>query len=634
MKHLLFFFLLLVTGHFSNAGEFPFFTIPQPLLKNANVVKRLEEIRFEIKSTRQAKYTRRVVYTILNEKGDDYAQMTESYDKILWEEPSIQGTLYDAMGTKIKSTKKTDIRDYSNVDEGTLAANDRVRTHNFYHKVYPYTVEYLVEQDYNATMFFPGWIPCPASLLSVESSSMTVVLPAGESFRYKSVNGAGEPVVKDEGSKKVYEWKLNHFPAIVGEYAAPVITEITPVVFMGPSRFFIEGYEGEMNTWKEYGSFVHSLKKDKVELPAAVKQKVHELTDGISDLRQKTERLYQYMQQTTRYISIQLGIGGWQPFPASFVAEKKYGDCKALTNYMYALLKEAGIPSGYTVIKSRNKFFHPDFPSSQFDHVILCVPQPNDSIWLECTSQTLPAGYLSSFTHDRYAVYVNEEGGHLLRTPTYGKEQNLQLRRIKAMADAETGELKIQASTLYKAMQQDALHSMLQSLTREKILEHLKGEIDLPHYDVVAFDYKELPGKLPELKEELTLVAGNYLQISNKRMFLLPNILIRSTRKLTADTSRKFPVLLDYSFRDIDSVEIEIPAGYTAEAVPKDQQFESKFGSYYSVVKVMPGKVVYYRRHEQTAGKFEPSDYKEMVQFFDKIYAADRARVVLVKKEE
>jgi hypothetical protein len=634
MKYIVLSALFLVTGMYSFANEYPFFTIPQALLKHANVVKRAEEIRFELKNTRQAKYYRKVVYTVLNEKGDDYAEAVQPYDKILWEEPSIQGTLYDAMGSKLKTTKKSDIRDYSNVDEGTLAANDRVRTHNFYHKVYPYTVEYIIEQDYNATMFFPGWIPCPASLLSVESSVMTVVVPSGETFRYKAVNGAGEPQVRTDGTKKIYEWSLKQFPAFRGEYAAPVVTEITPAVLMGPARFYIEGYEGEMNTWKEYGNFVHSLKKDKVELPPAVKQKVHELTDGLTNVRTKTEVLYQYMQQHTRYISIQLGIGGWQPFPASFVADKKYGDCKALTNYMHALLKEAGIPSGYTVIKTRNKYFYPDFPSSQFDHVILCVPQPKDSIWLECTSQTLPAGYLSSFTHDRYAVFVNEEGGHLVRTPTYGKDQNLQVRTIKAEVNIENSSLKISSSTVYKAMQQDQLHSLLKSLTKEKLLEHLKQELDLPHYDVLSFDYQQFPGTLPELKEVLQLVADNYVQVSNRRLFISPNILSRSTRKPASDTARKFPVVLDYSYTDIDSVEIQIPAGYLAESVPKDQSVVSKFGTYTTVTKVLPGKILYYRKHIQHAGTFSPADYQAMVVFFDQLYKADRSKVVLVKQEE
>jgi len=82
------------------------------------------------------------------------------------------------------------------------------------------------------------------------------------------------------------------------------------------------------------------------------------------------------MQDHTRYISIQLGIGGWQPFDAAFVQEHGYGDCKALSNYMVALLKTAGI-TAYSVLIRPGDYrytFNESFPSNQFTHVIVCVP--------------------------------------------------------------------------------------------------------------------------------------------------------------------------------------------------------------------------------------------------------------------
>ena len=77
-----------------------------------------------------------------------------------------------------------------------------------------------------------------------------------------------------------------------------------------------------------------------------------------------------------RYVNIKLGIGGLKPLPATFVDQKKYGDCKALSNYMNALLKAVGIKSYYAIINAgaNEEPATPSFPGDNFDHIILCVP--------------------------------------------------------------------------------------------------------------------------------------------------------------------------------------------------------------------------------------------------------------------
>ncbi len=75
-------------------------------------------------------------------------------------------------------------------------------------------------------------------------------------------------------------------------------------------------------------------------------------------------------------------------------------------------------------------------------------------MWLECTTQTIPAGYLGDFTCDRYALLIDETGGHLVRTPKYGMKENVEIRDLKATLDDEAT-LKIKAETTYGGLQQD-----------------------------------------------------------------------------------------------------------------------------------------------------------------------------------
>src|SRR3546814_20146460 len=56
------------------------------------------------------------------------------------------------------------------------------------------------------------------------------------------------------------------------------------------------------------------------------------VSDADSD-REKAARIYHYMQQKNRYVSIQVGIGGLQPMFAEEVDRLSYGDCKGLANY-------------------------------------------------------------------------------------------------------------------------------------------------------------------------------------------------------------------------------------------------------------------------------------------------------------
>jgi Domain of Unknown Function with PDB structure (DUF3857)/Transglutaminase-like superfamily len=624
-------FLFSCLSLLAGEGDYNVAKIPDALKKNAHVVKRMEKIRFEILSSGEAVLYKKYALTILDANGDDHAGFMEYYDK-LHEIKNIEGTLYDANGTELKKLKNKQIIDLTGSDDDNLTDDHRRKYHNFYYKVYPYTVQYEMEIKYNGTLFFPVWMPTEAENYSVEQSSISIASPLDYHVRYKTFNYTGEPVLSTEKDKKVMTWQVSGLPAIEDEYASPSWVEMNTVVLFGPTEFEIQNYKGSMTTWEDFGKFVYSLKQGRDVLPENIKKTVHDLTDHINDPKEKITKLYQFLQKNTRYISIQLGIGGWQPFDAKYVATKAYGDCKALSNYMYSLLKEAGIQSSYTLVKAgrnANKVMA-DFPSQQFNHVILCVPLQKDTVWLECTSQTLPAGYLGDHTNDRYALLINENGGTLVRTPKYGMKENLQTRHIISTLDEEA-KLHVKAFSRYGGLQQDLFHDLIHGLSKEKVKKFLQEELDFATYEINSFNYKETQSSLPAVEETLEIAVSNYATITGKRLFIIPNVMSRTHRKLPAVDERKFDIELKLEYKDLDTVEINLPPGYSPESMPQDVSVSSQFGKYSSSVKLSGNQVVYYRSMEQYSGRFPAKDYPALVKFYETIYKADRNKVVLVK---
>ena len=118
------------------------------------------------------------------------------------------------------------------------------------------------------------------------------------------------------------------------------------------------------------------------------------------------------MQDRTRYIGVQVGIGGIQPIAANQVDRVGY-EIAGSDKLHKALLNVVGVKSYYVHVEAGtddNISLENDFASlAQGNHVILNIPNGNIDIWLECTSRTSPFGFLGDFTDDRDVLVITPE---------------------------------------------------------------------------------------------------------------------------------------------------------------------------------------------------------------------------------
>ncbi|RYF50733.1 MAG: DUF3857 domain-containing protein, partial [Cytophagaceae bacterium] len=353
-KHLL---LLLFVSQIAHAQiEYQSGSLSSALKENAHAVVRRHETTFTVKSIGEATQRIHTVVTVLDERGDDQAKKVVGYDK-LSKVTNLEGALYDADGKLIKKLKKADIDDNSTYTDYNLFDDQRVKVASFPKQPsYPYTVDFLVETTERNLMFYPTWLPQDEEHLAVEQAMFTISLPPGLALRYKEVN-LPTPValtsLADGG--KTYVWKIADRPAVEFEPLSPPAWEQLPIVYTAPIDFDVQDYKGHLTTWKELGQFYHTLNAGRDRIPEELRQRVLELTKNEASTFGKVRKVYKYVQDQTRYISIQLGIGGWQTIEADKVAASKYGDCKALTNYTQALLKAIGVTAYPALVRAGDK---------------------------------------------------------------------------------------------------------------------------------------------------------------------------------------------------------------------------------------------------------------------------------------
>ena len=366
-------------------------------------------------------------------------------------------------------------------------------------------------------------------------------------------------------------------------------------------------------------------------LPVTTQREITQQVQGLTDTTAIIQVLYEYMQAKTRYVSIQLGIGGFQPFEATEVDQLGYGDCKALSNYMKSILAVVGIDSRYTLVNAgpQASKVAEDFPSLQFNHAILGVPLSQDTVWLECTSQTNPFGHLGDFTDDRNVLMVDETGGRMVKTSSYSSQNNQQIRTAQMILD-EQGNGQLTVQTTYSGQLNDdvAQIAQLNDTEQQQAAYH---QIDIPNFRLEQLEYSREKERIPRVKESMKMKLDRYVSVSGKRWFFSPNIMSR-LESLPANTKdRKYPVVLRYTYSKVDTTVIDFPGNLYPEFVPEPTTISSMFGTYQSEYKVDQGKIVYIRRLLKKKGIFSPQTYQELLKFYEEMAKADRQQLVLRK---
>lgn len=605
--------------------------IPPNLISNANAVLRNEEISIEIEAVDKMNIHVKRSVTILNEYGEIHAGAYQFFDtdrKI----KNQQAIIYNAEGKEIKKFKQKDFKERSAVASGTLYSDDRVQYLDYTAQSYPYTIVYESELQTGTTVFIRPWQPVSGYFLSVQKSTYNFINKAKIPYRLEETNLEN---LNKNSSADGFSYSLTNVPAYKREYLSPSLDKFVPNLRVALNEFSLVGVQGKAANWQEFGKWQYDyLLAGKDKLPAHTLSKINTLLQGVATDLDKAKLIYQYVQDNTRYISVQLGIGGWSPMLPEDVDRLGYGDCKALTNFTKALLDSQEITSHYAVVFAgeERKDLNAQFATMQGNHVILNIPQQEEDIWLECTSKTTPFNYLGDFTDNRNVLLIKPEGGEIVKTKAYSFSENLKETYTKIVLE-ESGDFNASLKRTSGGIPYGNIYHLMSESKNDQILYYKDNWSHLQNLDfqTISFDNNRQEQKFTEVinfkGEKLTSRVANGL--------LMPvNFFFVTTHEVPRITNRKLPFEIERGHSYKDTFEFHLPKGYMAESIPEEANIETEFGLYR--VRVNAGEkegaktIEVTREYILYEGVWDADKYLDFRDFIKKIDSLNNQKAILV----
>jgi hypothetical protein len=232
------------------------------------------------------------------------------------------------------------------------------------------------------------------------------------------------------------------------------------------------------------------------------------------------------------------------------------------------------------------------------------------------------------FTSDRHVLLITEEGGKLVKTPAYTKDENTQFRVID-MDLSKSGAAIASITTEYAGLQYENVNQQLYRDGDDQ-KKWLAKKTDLNKTSIISYHYDHSPGVVPKITEDIQVTSEGFGSITGNRIFFDANPLNQWTYIPKKLKERKSDIYLNTAFTDVDSVRFKIPEGYHMEFAPENVHIKNQFGEYQTTYEKTEDGLLYVRKFVSEKGKYPASLYEEYRNMLKAIYKSDKAKIVLV----
>lgn len=570
--------------------------------------------------------TETLVIKINTHKGDEFTSFNIPYSNN-YKIKSLTGEIRDTNAVILRKLINKDILTTSFFSYSTFYNDNYVKRFSLKHNKYPYIIQLEYQYEISPYLQIANWNPIWNIEINTQVADLTVIFPPGFQFKTNEVNIVKPQVNKTEKGD-LYNWQASYTHLKANDIFAPSIFDSLPLVSIVPVNFnYIK--PGSFDSWKSMGEWERAIDEGLEDLTPMEKTKIDNITSGITDPRKLVSILYHYMQDNTRYVLVDVKLGGLQPYPASYVCNNRFGDCKALANYMKALLDYKGIKSNKVdaMAGAISGKIYSGFPSQQFNHVILAVPFPNDTIWLECTSNFSPVNSLGDFTQNRLVFWIEPGNSHLINSPVLRKEEVTTVNSYHFSATDHIQKSKVKASCKLKGNLFDKVMSITKNWSEKDKKEFFNTFIAFKNY--TTDQYQVIPADRDSgfvTFETSGSCNSPVQQVGEFTKVDLPSMNLPAFEKVK---DRESPVNIYMPIAQIDTVCYDFNSSSIELKSEKQLLLRSVFGQLQMDLSTDKGQLKVIRKYEIPVQIIELNQYKAFYDFLNQL--SDKGRSIFCK---
>ena len=311
-------------------------------------------------------------------------------------------------------------------------------------------------------------------------------------------------------------------------YVYSLNTQNNPLIIYEPGiedyNFF--AHHIKMTTvkdWEEISRWYYNIVKPHMETDQAIKDKVLELTEGLSSRQEKAAKLFYWTARNVRYLGVdkEKNRPGFEPHDVTYTFETRGGVCRDKAALLTAMLREAGIGSDVILISSGSRL-NPEAPVLWFNHAItVAYDEKGEPEFVFDPTAENTKDFLPKYEEDNSYLIASEKGETLRLTPVSDPSKNNSTVNMNLNVDENygvTGTLEY----LFSGFSDTVIRSRFSRFDDYEFQNFIARSVSglHPNTKLISFEYVDPDNKEEDIRIFAEIEIEDYISQFDENLFI------------------------------------------------------------------------------------------------------------------